>query len=153
MLAFCEMKCATVGEGGNMATRIPEGGRRFQQPSTLDYIVVEENLEICPLIIDADKIISMPSDHVMIYVEVIVNNQSGSGTIPEIEQPMGVIWDRKGMRNEERMHDFAQAVAKKMEDQVQCDDIQLEQNRFFFMKIQEKEKFVYLEDTMNYVVL
>ena len=129
MLAFCEMKCATVGEGGNTATRIPEGGRRFQQPSTLDYIVVEENLEIGPLVIDADRIISMPSDHVMIYVEVIVNNQVGTGPIPEIEQPMGAIWDRIGMRNEDRMHDFAQAIAEKVEDQVQFDDIQLEYDR------------------------
>ena len=84
MLAFCEMKCTVVEGGGNAATRIPEGGRRFQQPTTLDYIVLEENLECSSLIVDSDRLISIPSDHVMIYMEVNIDKNEYVGPIPEM---------------------------------------------------------------------
>ena len=55
MLAHFELKCVTSSYGNGMATRIPEGGRRFQRPSTLDYIIVEDNKDTSPLIVDSDR--------------------------------------------------------------------------------------------------
>ena len=128
-----------------MATQIPEGGRRFQQPTTLDYILLEENLDFNSLVVDSDRLISIPSDHVMIYVEVNINKNEYVGPIPVMESNDGFHWDRRAMRNEERMHEFADSLTENLMDQNPNDDIQLEYDRLHKI-IQHTAKSFFLKE-------
>ena len=57
----------------------------------------------------------------------------------------GFHWDRRGMRNEDKMHDFAESLTEKVEDQIPKDDIQLEYDRLHEL-VQNTAKSFFLKE-------
>ena len=85
-------------------TRIPERGQRFQKPSTLDYIIVDEQLQAADLHVDGERKYSLPSDHIMIHTYI----KYGGMKEREMVDVGGEIegWSRRKLRDDELIHQY-----------------------------------------------
>ena len=91
-------------QNGESFMRIPEGGRRFQRSSTIDYIFVPNNFENCTLMVDCEREISLPSDHVMLVGKCSVLNVTQKEEVHD-ERPCSV-WSKKKLRNAQKLREF-----------------------------------------------
>ena len=58
---------------------------------------MEDNKDTSPLIVDSDRLLSVPSDHVLIYTEVYMRGYEPQEV--EESERSGELWNRVKMRN------------------------------------------------------